>query len=256
MKELPQYLEIAGAELKEMEFLDYPPKRFHTIDYNGYTLILKMEGSFYSYRDWVASRLFQHININTQSSILLKLDKETLLKYGLNNKEVYQQGIVMVEQHEYGPCGPTCDYERLKVAWGNEDWKEMGNTSFHDTEVIIMKSLLANFFLANEPSDVMIGKNHHLYLIDNSQMFSLHPSRESILEWLLYPSLVDNQDRQRIFIETAKRIASLDSVWSDLCNIPAGYKVEELWDIRERIAETIKLSNEIVTEFNGLTYLK
>jgi len=247
MTDLPDYVEIGDSALQKLEFPDNPFKSFHSLKLGEHTLILKLEGSFYSYRDWVASKLFQKMRYNAQSSILLKMQRSVLSRCGLVDKDEYQQGIVFVEHHGLEPCGPTCDYNELVDAIRNRDLDQMTQTSFNDTEVIIMRSLLAHFFSANEASDLVRGKNHRLYLIDNSQMFSFLPKRSMILEWVDICPIGDKNVRRRILKETAKRISSLDQDWYDLCRIPTGYEVDELWDIKVNIAETIRIAKELAS---------
>ena len=242
MVDLPDYVEFTGSSL---DLKEYPSKRFRILEWAGYTLLLKLENSFYSYRDWVASRLFQRMRFNSQSSILLKVPKSLLSRYV--NKDEYQQGIIFVEHHAPQPCGPTCDYDKLLDAIDNGNFDRIAKTNFKDTEVLILQSLLPHFFSANEPSDVLIGKNHHIYLIDNSQMFLYFPTKSSIREWLEISAIRDKKATRRIFAETARRISSLDQEWYPLCKIPAGYHVDELWDIKRNIAETIRIAKELVS---------
>jgi hypothetical protein len=71
MLELPEFLRLPSAIDASSPDTGYSNKRFRTVENSGYRLFLKIENSLYSYRDWLASRLFQHIGINAQLSILL-----------------------------------------------------------------------------------------------------------------------------------------------------------------------------------------
>ena len=248
MYELPHYLELDNKEIKKIEFPGIPRKQFHSVYFDKHLLILKMEGSFYSYRDWVASRLFQHLHYNTQSSILLKLNQCTFSDEKISGFDVYQQGILMIEQHINGPCSPTCDYPKLRSVLSGGDSHKLQKTNFKNTELLILKSLLSHFFSANESSETLIGKDHRFYLIDNSQMFSYLPTKSSILSWLECSPIEDFRQAKKFLIKTAKKISSLKGIWPDLCDIPPKYEVSALWDIKDHIAETIKIAGEIAND--------
>lgn len=244
MIDLPEFIKVTSPVLDSFVDSVHPSKNFHRIYFREYTLILKLEGSFYSYRDWVASRLFQHIQVNAQSSILLRIPKSLLSEQGLSVNDMYQQGIVVIERHDLGPCGPSCDYNKLKEDFHNHDY-DFASTIFRETEVFVQRSLLAHFFAANEPSDFLVGKDHRIYLIDNSQMFSYFPTHESIIEWLDIFPMRDKKAQKRILQETARRISSLEPHWKSLCKIPPEYKADRTWDIKVNIAETIRIAKKL-----------
>ena len=86
-------------------------------------------------------------------------------------------------------------------------------------------------------------------MIDNSQMFSFFPKKSVVLDWLNDYLIGNRKFRKDILIETAKRISALDRQnWYDLCKVPIGYEVDEIWNIREYIKESIKIAKGIVNE--------
>ena len=243
---------IEGWEWTKRQFGSYC---FWTVtDIASNSWIVKFTGSFYSYREWVFSRLATSLGLNARNVRLAWISKHDLLQTGQKDSGPFQLLLKYIERHDHTPCNPNCPWPELERCFKKENdiCEVFSSISISNAVDYILKDFLADIFGANEPSECLFGTDHMFYIIDNEQMFSTTPSGEISAPWLF----AKNGDRSacghKLLFDLCCKIVSLtDADLRSITKCPDEYKFDMRWNILpilrkgKRIAHSILKSGPI-----------
>ena len=226
-----------------------------TKDPAGNSWIVKFKGSFYSYREWVFSRLATRLGLNVRRAELVWISKKDLLHTGQENSEPYQLLLQFIDKHNDGSCSPSCPFPELRRHFQEESdiGEFVASVSPYNAADCILKDLLADMFGANEPSEWLFGTDHKFYIIDNELMFSTEPSGKISAPWLFARNGSYSKAGHKLLFDLCSKIVSLgDADLRDISKYPKGYKIDMLWPILPILRKGKKVARSILR--NGPTY--
>lgn len=200
---------IEGWEWIELEFGSY---RFWTVkDPAGKSWIVKFTGSFYSYREWVFSRLAVRLGLNARNIRLAWISEPDLLQVGRKDSEPFQLLLEPIEMHSNTPCNSNCPISEFKRRFNEENdiCKVCSSINIYNAIDYILKDSLADIFGANEPSECLLGIDHRFYIIDNEQMFSRTISGKISAPWLFAKNGDYSECGHKLLFDLCRKIISL-----------------------------------------------
>ena len=225
---------IKDWEWREDEFGPYRSCFWTVREPAGKLWIVKFTGSFYSYREWVFSRLATRLGLNARKVRLARISKSDLLHIGRKGTEPFQLLLEPVEMHGDPPCNPHCPFPELKRHINEEnDLPEVfSSSSVSNADDYILKDYMAAIFGANEPSECLFGTDHRVYIIDNEQMFSQTPVGTISAPWLFAKDGDYSERGHKLLSALCHKIISLtDTDLQNISKCPEEYRVDATWPI-------------------------
>lgn len=257
METMSRITRIEGWEWEKRDYGVFPVHHFWTTkDPSGNSWIVKFTGSFYSYREWVFSRLASRLGLNARNVRLAMVSHHDLLKTSQEDAEPFQLLLEPINTYDDEPCNPGCPYPEWKKHLTEDiDFCTSARSAPYNAVDYILKDFMADIFGANEPSEVLFGADHNLYIIDNEQMFSTEPSGRISAPWLFDRHGAFSESGHKLLLSLCRKIASLPDV--DLLHIskcPDEYKVDMPWDILPILHQGKRLAQSILR--HGPVYYK
>lgn len=149
------------------------------IDPNGNKWLVKMRGSFYSYREHAFAALAQMLGLSCQSSVYLRLPLDNPLMQNGKRAEEYHLAIWWYEHHDDSKCSSDCPvkilYEQLNDP-SQDQVTVLRQSAVKNAIDMARAEILAHLCCANETSEFIYTPDHELIIIDNEEMFSYSPS--------------------------------------------------------------------------------
>ena len=208
-------------------------------DSNGSRWLVKLHGSFYSFREHAFARLAQHLGLSCQSSVLLKLPQHSPPRREQEDLEECQIALELLDEHADALCSPSCPLSPLELAVNSATGDRVAlveQAGVANASDWIRADMLAYLCGANEPCDQLITKDHQLVIIDSEQMFSTDSVELRDCDW--FEST--NGDKSTRALQIADALCSRLAKTTDFelglfSAVPDGYVVNQLWSIGERM---------------------
>lgn len=212
--------------------------------------IVKYTGSFYSYREWVFSRLASHLGLNARKVILAHISKLDIKQTGHENYDPFQLLLEYVTIHSDTPCNSNCPFPvwQRYLHEENDICEKLGFISIDNAVDYILKDFMADIFGANEPSEYLFGADHRFYIIDNEQMFSTGGSGEISAPWLFAKNNAYSECGRNLLFGLCRKIISLtDDNLREIARCPDNYKVDKKWPILPILRKGKRIAYSILT---------
>lgn len=214
-------------------------------DSQGNRWLTKLGGPFRAYREIVFARLAQQMGWSCQSSVFMRLDKESASAIGARPGEVHGAHWFL-DEHVYPPCSEGCGLTALlgKPIQAIEDVVDLSVEHIIDWP---KSELAACLFGGNEPPGRLFTKKHEFVIIDSELMFSTGPcSFASTIWW-------GSQDTP-----TPSGLALAKEVCADLLalgsgslaaalKIPKNITVQEIWPIAPFLHRSFAYAEDFVS---------
>jgi hypothetical protein len=243
MRDLPQSLSTRGWSWERFEAPSAFSDNFWIgTDCDGNRWLTKLRSSFYAYREIVFARLAQEMKWSCQSSVFLKLDKESAYILGENPNETHAAHWYIPE-HKNQRCSEDCDFQFFI-------WKEIREVDDLVESPIAnildwpKSELAAYLFGGNEPPGRLITTDHKFVIIDSEQMFSSGPDYSfRTSPWWNKPNGKASQSGRALFAEVCADLTSLTKLDIEYAlSIPRGIKIQLKWSIAENLRESRKFA--------------
>lgn len=215
-------------------------------DPSGTRWLVKAEGSFYSYRERVFGGLCHELGVSCQPSVYLWVPEGTPPYENSRPREHCQVALALLPEHCVGPCRADCSLEALSKAWNGALDKPdlLTKSEISYAESWIEGDALGYLCGANERYEKLITRDHELYLIDNSQVFSSSPADVWQCPWLRCADGTPSATGFAIIRSLCKRFSLIsDQTIQDLCMVPDGYTVDLRWEIMPLLREAREAAN-------------
>jgi hypothetical protein len=244
ISELPKVVDTSGWTWKHFIAPAAPSCNFWLgTDRDGNRWLTKMRGASRAYREIVFAHLAQAMGWSCQSSVFMRIDKQSALTLGAKVGEIYAAHWFL-DEHPYQPCSADCpifllnkQVITLEVLMGSNiahllDWP---------------KSEFATYlFGGHEPPGRLFTTRHEFVIIDSELMFSISPSNFGDIDWLYEPDGSRSIKGFTIAIDVCRNFLSLseDTIEAAL-SAPKGIRNCN----RKYISSILKQSRKFATNY-------
>lgn len=249
MKDLPLVLDSTSWRWERYQAPSAPSHNFWIgLDPDGNKWLAKFKGScvpsFYAYREIVFARLAQKMGWSCQSSVFLRLDKQSAETLGVDANEVRAAHWFMKE-HSYEPCSAGCPYRSL-LGRSIRTVDDLAGSSITHLLDWPKSQFAACLFGGGEPPDKLFTTAHEFVIIDSEQMFSSSPCTLEDTNWWNRPDGSPSLAGRALALEVCRDLCSLSEFDLDeALAIPKAILVQQEWPI----APLLKASYEFAAEF-------
>ena len=210
MLEIPISASTQGWSWEKIQNPGLPSDGFWLgTDLQGGRWLTKLRGSFYAYREIVFARLVQRLGWSCQSSMFVRLDRESAAVLGRKIGEVHSAHWYL-DEHASMRCGPECS---LKALFDHEV-RSVDDLVFSGVSHLLdwpKSELAAYIFGGNEPPGRLFTATHEFVIIDSEQMFSTGPCQFDTWSWLKTPDGAAHLGGHKLAEEVCREISSLPS---------------------------------------------
>ena len=241
INELPDLLNAESWHWEKVEF-GWSYDFWVGTDSEGNEWIVKMKGSFYSYREHAFARLAQALDVSCQASSYLILPDNCPPLLANRDAEKGQLAIWLYPKHGAEDCNDTCPVNRL--------YEKLRDPAIDSTEALSESTIrnaidwarvnmLAYICGANEGGEErLITPDHQLFMIDNEQMFSTSPGNLMECHFVTLRNGSVSETGMRIAIDLCEKFTILtDSEINSMVSVPDAYVVDKQWDVEPIIIE-------------------
>lgn len=243
--ELPLVLDSTGWRWELFTTPSFPSQCFWMgFDQNGNRWLTKLRGGSYAYREIVFARLAQKMGWSCQSSVFLRLDRDSAKLLGVSTNEVHAAHWFLRE-HANPPCSAQCQLSFLKGK-SIETVDDLGGSEIRHLLDWPKSDFAACLFGANEPSGHLFTIDHEFVIIDSEQMFSTGPCAFDCTGWWRCSDGRQSIPGQELALEVCRNFCELSLAdIEDALAIPERISVQKKWPILAKL----KASREIAMEF-------
>lgn len=245
IEHLPLQLVADSWEWRKMEHYDH----WIGTDEDGKEWLVKMSGSFYSYRERTFASLAQHLGLSCQSSVYLHLPPDSLPMKNKPRAEVFQLAICWYEQHDDNyaiDCPIKVLYEKSNDPLLNK-MHVLKQSSVKNSMDYARAEILAYLCGANERYEFIYTKNHELIMVDNEQTFSSAPCNVLDIDIIKEPDGNLSPLGKKIVHDLCKSFSRIsDEDIEMFTSKPNDYKVKKLWKIKPKLFKARKYAGDIV----------
>lgn len=227
-------IRIDGWQWKQRNYgVDLSYSFWTTNDPSGTLWIVKFRGSFYSYREWVFSRLASRLGLNARNVQFAWVSEQDLIKTDQKNSEPFHLLFQHINVHGREPCNHACLYPEFKRHFNEDnDFCKFALNAHYNARDYILAGFLAEIFGANEMSEYLFGTDHKLHIIDSEEMFSTISSGQMSRRGFFNRDGSRSEAAHELLDNLCHEIVSLSD--ADLLHIlkcPDEYKVDMSWEI-------------------------
>lgn len=243
--ELPLVLDPTGWRWELFATPSFPSQSFWIgLDQDGNKWLTKLRGGFYAYREIVFARLAQKMGWSCQSSVFLRIDRNSAKKLGVNANEVHAAHWFLRE-HAHTQCSAQCQLSFLK----DKSIETVDDLSGAEISHLLdwpKSDFAACLFGANEPSGHLFTIDHEFVIIDSEQMFSTDPCAFDCTGWWRRPDGCQSIPGKELALEVCRNFCDLSLADIEgAIAIPEGISVQQTWPIAARL----KASRRFAMEF-------
>ena len=236
--DLAPLIETAGWQWTPFTTPSFPRKTlWRGKDRGGNCWLTKLRGDFYAYREIVFARLAQKMNWSCQSSVFIRIDKESAHVLEVGPGSVHAANWFL-EEHAGIACGADCNFAPLvgRVIGRVEDLVNVPVAHVLDWPKSEMAACL---FGGNEPPGHLITQAHEFVIIDSEQMFSTAPSPFDCTRWWGDPAS-PHPSGVRIGQQVCADFLALSlSAIDAALEPPSGIQINERWPIAPLLRESV-----------------
>lgn len=243
MSELPPVVETTGWRWEPFTAPFYPSTGFWTgVDREGNRWLTKLTGGFCAYREIVFARLAQAMNWSCQSSVFMRLDRQSAQVLEEPAGSIHAAHWFL-DEHPHPPCSTGCALEFLnKDIQTVEDL--MGSNIAHLLDW--PKSMFAAYVFGGlEPPGRLFTTAHEFVIIDSENMFHNGPSMfDTAPHWWNEPDGRPSRAGRALALEVCRNLSALlDSQIQTALQVPAGIKFRRTWPIAPKLAASRKFAS-------------
>lgn len=227
ISELPEVLHTKGWAWRRFASDQGYDEFWIGTDTGGVDWLVKMRGNDYAHRECAFDRFAQHIGINCQTAVYLKLslDAEPIRK--IITADRFQAALYFFEEHPGTPCGIHCPLNRLNSALNDNtaDPLDVLHTSGIRNAVDWPKAdFLACLCGASEPSGRLINVDHQMVIVDSELMFSTEGSLWGEWGWGRSTGRRRSSYREQLVEGICEQISALtDTDLAQFARLPRGF---------------------------------
>jgi hypothetical protein len=223
ISELPKVVDTTGWTWKQFNAPAAPSDNFWLgTDRDGNHWLTKMRGASRAFREIVFAHLAQAMGWSCQSTVFMRIDKQSALTLGAKAGEI-NAAHWFLDEHPYQPCSTDCAISQLskqditlEVLMGSNiahllDWP---------------KSEFATYlFGGHEPPGRLFTAEHEFVIIDSELMFSTSPGNFDDVDWLYEPDGSPSSKGCSLAIDVCRNFASLpEDTIEDALSVPKGFR--------------------------------
>jgi hypothetical protein len=247
ISELPKSIDTDGWDWQQVRRTGHPSDGFWLgTDKQGNRWLTKLRGSFYAYREILFGRLAQAMNWSCQSSLFIRIDRDSAKLLGCRAGDVHAAHWYMDEHVQ--PCCPGCVLDPLV----DQEVHTIESLQRYEIKHLIdwpKSEFAAYIFGGNEPSGKFFTAAHEFVIIDSEQMFSTDPCSFDSASWLKKPDGSPSESGKALAIEVCTEIASLPSeLVAQALILDSDLRIELRWPIAPKLRASIAFSSVSVAK--------
>lgn len=255
ISELPPVLETTGWS---WEPFSAPTKLSHDfwlgIDNQGTRWLTKRPSSqlssFYAYREIVFAKLVQKMGWSCQSSVFIRLDKDSAQQLSAKTGHVCAAHWFL-DEHQNAQCSCPCAMNTLRKK-EIQTIEDLEGINIHYLFDWPKSEYAACLFGGNEPPGQLFTADHEFVIIDSEQMFSSGPGSLQSAFWWTEPNGQASKRGQTLAFEVCNDFASLsDSAIQEALQSPKDISIRKLWSIASILKKSRKSANEFCAKQEG-----
>ncbi len=208
--------------------------------------LLKMTGSFCSYREHLFASLAQKLGISCQSSIYVIIDKNNaILRRKSGDAETFQLAICLMDEHANLPCSSECAFRQVLGKEMNfQEIIEARDAGLTNLDDLVRGDILGHLCGQLEPHGNFITSGHEYVMIDNERMFASAPCLHQC-QWL------DEEGVRPVVIDVCRQLVRItDHDLRSMATVPDGFTVMNGRDLYDDACAAKEAAKEYLKVFD------
>lgn len=210
-----------------------------------------LDSSFSAYREIVFAKLAQQMKWSCQSSVFMRLDKDSAQLLGAKEGQVCAAHWFL-DEHPRSYCSSQCPMNALQEIQAVED---LDGINIHYLLDWPKSEYAACLFGGTEPPGQFFTKNHEFVIIDSELMFASGPGQLFSARWWKRSDGRPSKRGQALAFEVCREVASLpERVLQDELQVPKGISIQEDWPIVSNLKKSYEYANEFCARYENRSY--